>query len=370
NMQNYDSSSSIASVCKILKFILITTYISISVLKAQQPLFSSGVAIVLDPGHGGKDEGAIGKLCSEKQVCLSICNKIQHLINDQIPDAAVFFTRQTDTFIPLHARSKMANELNADLFISVHCNALPGNHASVRGTETYVMGLHKAESNLNVAKRENAAIFLESITDNHYDVLNFENPESFIVLNHLQDQFIQQSNRLAKSVEDAFAKRHPGKSKGVKQAGFHVLHQVSMPGILVECGYMTNSDEEKYLCSSSGQWEIAQMIVEGISNHLLVNPVYPTIAMSEPTKKTGTLKKEANDLIYKIQLASSRSCPAPQSSWRANPEFEIIKEGELYRLVYGSFLSLEEARKEKEIMSQKGFHDAFIIKYAGDRKIN
>jgi N-acetylmuramoyl-L-alanine amidase len=370
-MQNYNSSATLAKTYKLLTAILLILFSCPFRLAAQDLQLSSGPVIVLDAGHGGSDEGARGTICSEKQITLSISKKIQSLLFDKMPEAAVYFTRQTDSFIPLHERAKMANDLDANYFISIHCNAMPGNHKQIRGTETYVMGLHKAEENLAVAQRENAAILLESGSSEHYDPLDLSSPASFITLNHIQDEYMQKSIALARSIEDAFSKKHPGKSKGVKQAGFHVLHQVSMPCVLIETGYMTNPEEEKYLCSESGQWEIAEMIADGITNQISNKPVYPTIAMTDVTPKGGGKNpKKSDDYIYKIQLAAMKNYPPEQSKWRRNLDFEIIKDGEVYKVVYGSFLTAEDANKEKSELKRAGYKDAFVIKFLADKKVN
>ncbi len=369
-MQNYNSSATLPKAYKLLLVSLILILSVQSQLIAQDLVLFSGPTIVLDAGHGGADEGAKGNLCSEKQITLSISNKVQLLLIDKMPEAAVYFTRQIDTFLPLHARAKFANDMDADYFISIHCNAMPNNHKHIRGTETYVMGLHKAEDNLAVAQRENAAILLEASTDEHYDKIDFASPASFIMLNHLQDQYMQQSIALAKSIEDEFAIRHPGKSKGVRQAGFHVLHQVSMPGILIEAGYMTNTDEEKYLCSESGQWQIAEMIADGIVNNLSTKPISPSISMAQSTMKGGKQPSKPDNYIYKIQLAAMKTYPPQQSKWRTNLDFEIIEDRGVFKVVYGSFLTFDDANKEKAALKRAGYKDAFVIKFLEDKKVD
>jgi len=349
--------------------ICLTLYFSPLISEAQTLSSYAGPTIVLDPGHGGQDDGAKGASCYEKQITLAICKKIQAFLAEKLPQAAVYFTREMDAFVALHERARIANDLDAELFVSIHCNAIPSNQSKVRGTETYVMGLHKAKENLEVAKRENNAIALEQASDVHYKGVDFESPESFIVLNHIQDQHLQQSISLAKAIEGEFGMGHPGKSKGVKQAGFHVLHQVSMPAVLIECGYMTHREEENYLCSAKGQQEIANMIGLGIIRYLQPNPVYPSITMHDiRAKGLVTSTEEESFVIYKIQLASAKNKPAHGSVWYSDPNYEILQEGNSYKLVYGSFISPDDANEEKERMKQHGFKDAFIIKFKEDQK--
>ncbi|HEX5625758.1 MAG TPA: N-acetylmuramoyl-L-alanine amidase [Saprospiraceae bacterium] len=367
-MQNYDTTATIAMAGKVLYTAFFLAVLFQPALRAQS--YQAGPVLVLDPGHGGKDPGAKGKTCMEKQVTLALCLKIQDRLYDLMPDAAVYMTRQCDTFIPLHARAAMANERQADLFISIHCNALHNHTNGIRGTETYVMGLHKAEENLAVARRENEAILMEASENDHYQDLDFSGPASHIVLCHLQDQYLHESIALAKSIEQAFDRRHPGKSRGVRQAGFHVLHQVSVPGILVETGYISHPEEEKYLCSEQGQRELADMICEGILRYFKRQPAHPVMAMLEPSIKGVKPSAESSDYIYKIQLAASKDKPVPGSEWYDKPEYEVIQDGEYYRLVFGSFLTADEARKEKDRLQTRGFKDAFIIRFLGDKMMN
>ncbi len=369
-MQNYNSFATLAKSSKVLILTNLFLFVYLSPFKAQSPVAYSGPIIVLDAGHGGADEGAKGNICVEKQVTLALCKKLQNILTDLLPEAAVFFTRQSDTFIPLHQRAKFANDLDADLFISIHCNAMPGNNKHIRGTETYVMGLHKADENLEVAQRENSSILFESPSEDHYTELDLASPASYITLNHFQDQYMQQSISLGKSIESFFSKTHPGKSKGVRQAGFLVLHQVSSPGVLIEAGYMTNPDDERYLCSQSGQEEIALMIAQGIVKHLINSPVHPEIQMIASTAKSGTKPPQTDQYIYKIQLAAMKSYPPEDSKWRKNPDFEIIQDGDLYRVVYGSFLTPTEATEEKQILRRQGFKDAFLIKFLGEKRVD
>lgn len=367
-MQNYNSLARPAKYVHVLFLIIFNILICLNIVSAQEPVAYPGPVIVLDAGHGGADDGAKGQYCVEKQVTLAIARKVQHILAEKLPEANIFFTRQTDTFIPLHARAKYANDLDADLFISIHCNAMPGNHKHIRGTETYVMGMHKAEENLEVAKRENSAILLESGSEAHYTTMDLASPATYITLNHYQDQNIKQSISLAQSIEDAFQENHPGKSKGVKQAGFLVLHQVSMPAVLVEAGYLTNSDDERYLCSDSGQMQVADMISKGIIRHLRTSPVHPAIVMINTTQKGETTPKPDN-YIYKIQLASFSFNPPEDSRWRKNPDYEILEVDNSYCVVYGSFLSFDEANKEKELIRKQGISDAFVVKFLGDKRV-
>lgn len=213
--------------------------------------------IVLDAGHGGKDCGAKGRLAQEKEITLAVAKKLGVLLRISMPNTEVLLTREEDEYLELYERTRVANNQRADLFISLHCNANSSIHA--HGTETYIMGLHKLKENLEVAKREN-------LSDNKDPMMTSgpDNDADFIMLCNFQDLNHEQSIQLATLCESAFKYKHPGGSRGVRQAGFMVLHQAAMPSILIEMGFISNPEEEAYLASETGQNEIAAMIADGI----------------------------------------------------------------------------------------------------------
>lgn len=216
--------------------------------------------VVIDAGHGGHDPGNLGtktKKLKEKDISLNIALLVGEYIEKNIEGVEVIYTRDDDTFVELHERAGIANRANADCFISIHCNSAT-YHAY--GTETYVMGLHKDEANLAVAKRENASILLEEDYEKHYDGFDPKSAEAHIIFSLFQNQYLKQSNLLASKVETEFATRAGRRSRGVKQAGFAVLYRTSMPSILVESGFLTNAKEETFLCSKIGQEYIASAV--------------------------------------------------------------------------------------------------------------
>lgn len=221
--------------------------------------------IVIDPGHGGKDPGCSGAHSREKHIALSVGLQLAEAIRMRFPDVEVILTREKDVFIPLHQRAAIANRANADLFISIHCNFLPGS-AATRGTETYVMGLHTAEHNLSVAKRENAAILLEENYEQHYDY-DPNSPEGHIMLSMFQNAYLEQSILLAERFEAYAASVANRRSRGVKQAGFVVLKETTMPSILVETGFLSNSREEAFLMSKSGQGDIVRALLLAFADY-------------------------------------------------------------------------------------------------------
>ncbi len=223
--------------------------------------------IVIDPGHGGKDSGALGSRVKEKDIALKLALKLGQYVSTYMPDVRVLYTRTTDKFVPLHERIALANQNNADVFFSVHCNALMTRPSSVNGTETYVMGLHKATENLTVAKRENKVVLLEQNYNNNYNGYDPNSSEAHIMLSMYQNAYLAQSMLLAEKVESQFKNKANRKSRGVKQAGFIVLRAATMPSILVETGFLSNTAEESYLNSEKGQVYMASAMYRALKDY-------------------------------------------------------------------------------------------------------
>lgn len=221
--------------------------------------------IVIDAGHGGKDPGTLGVFSKEKDLALEIARIAGKYIEEYIKDVEVIYTRKDDTFIELEERAQIANRNGADLFISIHCNAFP--NPKVKGTETYVMGLHKTEQNLAVAKRENSSIYLEDNYKETYGDFDPQSPDSHILFSLYQTAYLQSSLKLATKIEDQFKTRAGRRSRGVKQAGFWVLWRTSMPSVLVETGYLSNPSEEKELNDKLKQEYIASGIYRAVRDY-------------------------------------------------------------------------------------------------------
>ena len=218
--------------------------------------------IVIDAGHGGKDPGTIGKTSQEKDVALAIALKVGGYISELLPDVEVIYTRKTDVFIELKERANIANRNRADLFVSIHCNAISSPNAY--GTETYVMGSRNFNANFEIVKRENAVILLEDDYQENYEGFDPKSPESYMVFNLMQKAYFANSLSLAEKVETDLNTRVNRHSRGVKQAPFYVLWTTSMPSILIETGFLSNPSEEKYLNSKSGQTYVASGIFRAI----------------------------------------------------------------------------------------------------------
>lgn len=214
--------------------------------------------IVIDAGHGGHDPGAVSNGVNEKDVALAISLELGRIISENMPDVNVLYTRDKDVFIGLQERAEFANKNNANVFISIHCNA--SDNSTAWGTETFVMGVHKNEANLKLAIKENSVIELEDNYLEKYEGFDPNSPEAYIIFSLYQDAFQNQSLNLAAKVEHDFATRVNRKSRGVKQAGLVVLWRSSMPSILVETGFISNQSEKEYLTSKTGQVYLASAI--------------------------------------------------------------------------------------------------------------
>lgn len=246
--------------------------ISLSNASENDPLHNVGAngvkKVVLDAGHGGKDPGCSGKNSKEKDIALDITLRVGQLIKKHHPDVEVIYTRNKDEFVPLRERAAIANRNKADVFISIHCNTTAKRNSAV-GTETFVMGLHKAEDNLLVAKRENSVIEHEQNYEAHYDGYDPNSDEGHIVLSMYQNAFLDQSISLANLIEDEFRIHGQRVSRGVKQAGFLVLKNTVMPSVLIEAGFLNNIKEETILTSEEGKDRSATAIFNAFTKYKL-----------------------------------------------------------------------------------------------------
>ena len=222
--------------------------------------------LVIDAGHGGNDAGAVGKITKEKTINLNVALAFGKLVEQNCLDVKVIYTRKTDVFIPLHTRADIANKNKADLFISIHTNALPKGHIS-RGLETYTLGMHRAADNLAVAKRENEVILYEKDYKQRYQGFDPNSSESYIMFEFMQDHNMAQSVELAKFVQRRTCAAAGRQNKGVKQAGFLVLRETSMPSCLIELGFISTPDEEQYLNSATGVSELGRGIYQAFVDY-------------------------------------------------------------------------------------------------------
>lgn len=350
--------------------------------------------IVIDAGHGGHDPGCHGKYSKEKHVALSIALKLGKLIEDNHPEIQVIYTRKTDKFIELSERAAIANRNNADLFISIHCNAIA--KSSHRGTETWIMGTHRASDNLDVAKRENAAILLEDNYINKYDGFNPNSPESNIIFSLYQNAYMDQSANFANKVEKQFINFQNRESHGVKQAGFVVLWRAAMPAALIETGFLTNGQDESIMGNARGQQKIAESIYRafrGYKNEMEgVKYTSYDYVSSEPDESDAYFENQSSDEInesekntirvgerfdtetitetvvttelrYTVQMHTSN---AKENLKRApfNKVRNVIEEKINGKYVYyaGSFDSESDALNARNELRKAGFKSAFVVK--------
>lgn len=303
--------------------------------------------IVIDAGHGGKDPGALGKLSKEKDLALAIALKTGDYIKENLPDVSVIYTRKTDKFIELHKRSDVANENNADLFISIHVNASRASH--VTGTSTFVMGLNKVDKQLEVVKRENSVILIEEDYKTKYDGFDPNSPESEIIFSLYQNAYLEQSIKVAESIQFQFRERAKREDRDVRQAGLVVLWNCSMPSILIETGFITNPEEEKYLISEEGQSIIASAIYRAVKSY------------KNTVENNGNELKVNNNIIFKIQIAYSvKKIDTSPENFEGIKNVERIEDGHYYRYFTGEAKTYEEiAELQKEV--RKKIPEAYVI---------
>ncbi|MEZ4887860.1 MAG: N-acetylmuramoyl-L-alanine amidase [Chitinophagales bacterium] len=338
------------------------------------PLYSIKT-VVIDAGHGGKDTGCSGAHSREKDIALNIALKLGSYIEQNVPGVKVIYTRKTDVFIELHERAAIANHNQADLFISIHCNAAK-NHPNVHGTETYIMGLDKSAENLDVSRRENSVILLENNYEHNYDGFDLNDYESNIIFSLYQNAFLNQSIDFASSIENEFKNQTKRYSRGVKQESFLVLYKTTMPSVLVEAGFLTNSAEETYLKSAEGQTYIASAIYRAFKAY---KTKLEGVALPQASKikrvemgHTAMSNGDASTLIYKVQLYN-----AYQSLDLGNPDFERVgkidieenQRGIKQYVLATKFYDYDHALTALNDMKKAGFKHAQIVLYNNGKRI-
>lgn len=331
--------------------------------------------VVIDPGHGGKDGGSLGSKGMEKDIALKIALKLGTYIKQNMPDVQVIYTRDDDTFIPLDERAEKANKAKADVFISIHCNSLPKRNTKIRGTETYVMGLHTAEENLAVAKRENSVILKEKNYLQRYGGYDPNSPEAHIMLSMYQNAFLGQSILLAEKIEAHFTAQSKRPSRGVKQAGFVVLKATAMPSVLVETGFLSHPDDEKYLLSSAGQDYIAASVYRAFRDYKkLMEAGDSKAALPLPSNGESPQLPASSEqklpVSYSIQLAFVAELNRKDPVWRKVPKLKAEPAGKGYKCLTGNYASLGDAVDAQSYWRKNGFPDAFVVAYKGDKRIS
>ncbi|MDR3328999.1 MAG: N-acetylmuramoyl-L-alanine amidase [Prevotellaceae bacterium] len=353
------------------------------------------MVLVIDPGHGGPSLGARGSFSLEKDVVLKVAKKLGALVEEVYPDVTLHFTRTTDTLISLEDRGALANRLGADLFISIHANGNPSKLPT--GTETYVMGLDKTDKNMDVAMNENAEIRYEDGYETKYEGYDPSSPESFILFSFMQNAHMEQSLTFAAQVEKEFSRRVQPSSRGVRQGPFLVLWKTTMPSVLVEIGFITNADDERYITSERGQTEIAESILAALGKHksswekgrLAAHPATTTGEADAPEPPKARHDKPAapaykpapkpaynpppkptDKVTYHVQIFST-SRPLKENA----REFKGLKGVDHYRYMQAYRYYVGSAKSERELKTllattRKKFPDAFIVRLRNGKSDN
>lgn len=346
------------------------------------PLKDKVKTVCIDPGHGGHDPGCHGASVHEKNIALAIGLKLGRLIETHFPDVKVVFTRKTDVFIELHKRAEIANKANADLFICIHCNAGP---ESANGSETYALGLHKTEANLAVAKRENEAVLLEDDYKANYEGFDVNSPEGSIIFSLYQNTFLNRSLSFAAKCQKYFGADATRYDRGVKQAGFLVLWKTAMPAVLIETGFLTNRNEEKFLMEAANQEVMARAIFKAFTdykNEVEGTSVKPEMKPVEKEPETKDDKKDDRETqaltggalelpVFKVQFYSG---PAVVS--KTEEKFRGVKDVSYYRVpngycyTSGESASMDEMKKLQDKLRASGYPDAFVVAFVKGNRIS
>lgn len=359
---------------KIFNAILILFCISGNVL-AQTVATPPIKCVVIDAGHGGKDPGATNGKLLEKNVTLAVALKLGAKINAAYPNIKVVYTRKTDVFVPLQGRSEIANKADADIFISIHTNAAKNKEAY--GTETFLMGVDKSGANMAVAMRENDVITYEADYSTTYQGYEPGSSESFIIFSLMNYAFQTQSLSLASMVQKEFGANLPTKNRGVKQAGYLVLWQTTMPSILTEIGFISHAEESKFLASDAGRDKIASLIAKALGNYINsvkndnIKVEKTSIVAETPSIVTAKPVAKSNDLTYRILVMESTE-KYELTAENFGPFVSVIeqvKDGNLYKYYAQKLVSYKEALLLQSKVIEI-FPDAAIIALSGDKQIS
>ena len=330
--------------------------------------------VVLDAGHGGNDPGNIGNGYREKTIALKVVKEIRNELQ-KINDIKVILTRDKDVLINLWKRGEIANKAKADLFVSIHCDSHSSN---AYGAGTFVLGLHANKRNFDVAKRENAVISLEDNYRERYKGFDPNSEESVLGLTLLQEENLDKSFLLAADIQQNFSQALKRKNRGVKQAGFVVLHQTYMPSVLIELGFLTNKNEGKFLNSKSGQQKMAKEIARSIKkyyNQLKLNTVVINDQISIENSKVDAAIRDEDKLeekvVFKIQIASSKNKIQLKSyNFKGLKNVQRVKVGSYYKYYFGVTTNYNKVKNSLLKAKSKGYSDAYIAAFKKGEKVS
>lgn len=390
---------------------LLLALLSFFSVQAQQDRRGSKFSkLVIDAGHGGNKPGAVGAKCKEKDITLAVSLKLGKMITENLKDVEVYYTRVIDKDVELYKRSQIANKIGADLFISIHCNS--SSNKAPKGSETFALGVTKAEQNLEVAKKENKDILLEANYEDNYDGFDPNAPENDILFSLFQNAYMEGSLWFADKVQKQLTSNTPISNRGVKQANFVVLLKSAMPSVLIEIGFISNPQEEEYLMSEIGQYEIAASIFRAICEYKMnkdnvkfsipeVDDLIPKdlLAKQEQIEKAKQLaqvkeaerlkkekerekieneKKKADndkgdglDIVYRVQFASMKSkVSVKDSRFKGLDDVWLYEFDGYWKYCAGLFASQQEASNYAQKVREMGHKDAFVVVFNKGQRIS
>ena len=350
---------------RVLLFVSFIVVLTFSSFKKEEDLNKGKFVVVLDAGHGGHDPGNLGNGYKEKDIALKIVLEVGKQL-EKNPGIKVVYTRKKDVFIDLFVRGRIANKANADLFVSVHCNS---HSSQAYGTETFVLGTHENKRNFEVAKKENSVIFLEDDYEKNYAGFDPNSPESVMSILLSQEEYLDQSIMLASLIQNKFTHSLKRKNRGVKQAGFIVLHQTVMPSVLVETGFLTYKKEGSYLNSKKGQQQMSSSIVNAILEYkssLEKNVNDYSVVNDTPEPVASTL----DGILFKIQIAAgSTPLETKPYNFKGLQGVSRLKDGNIYKYFYGATPDYDKIKELGEEASEKGYTSSFIVAFKDGKKI-
>ena len=338
------------------------------------------LTVVLDAGHGGKDPGNLGTgrySTTEKDITLDVTLRIGEYIEENLPEIKVIYTRKDDSFPGLRDRVRIANDAQADLFISIHCDAF--DNAGARGAGTYVMGMHKSEESLRVAMRENASMFSEEGYERKYDGFDPNDPDTYIALSLRQNVNLDASLTLGAAIQSQFRERVGRKDRGVKQAGFYVVSYTTMPSALVELGFLTNPDEEDFLRSENGKAYMASAVYRAFRDTYLAAraednppppPPPPVAPPSVEEKQEEERMEPAHDVWFGVQICTVGEPLRPDSpELRGRTDATAYIRHGMHKYILGHHPTPEAAHEAKVALRADGFDGAFVVAFDGEDQI-
>ena len=336
--------------------------------------------VVIDPGHGGTDPGAVGRIAKEKDINLKISKLLAGMIEDEYPEVKIIFTRKTDVQVQLAKRAQIANDAGADLFISIHSNA--SKNRSARGCETFTLGAGSSAEAKAAAMYENEVILSENNFEEIYKGFDPRSSESYIIFELMRGQDMEMSAELAQLVQKGMVKNSKLGNRGVASAGFLVLHKTVMPKILIEVGFISNREEEKFIASAAGQKKLAKGIFDGFSEYykLYGKPKSGNNDKKEAqgnskkgnnpaNKKQGSSVAESGTPVFKVQILATDKKLGKNDKRLKGVKADYYKEGNMYKYTYGESEDYNEIQRKKKEISKK-FGQAFIVAFIDGKRVD